>query len=140
MPAKEKITDEVTKEAMEFYLNLFHPNHHTYELDEYTRYIFKYCQQWMTDDERRATLYLAFIFSANASTNQKDRKFWQRYADKILDERIKLIIEDGEEAFFYKVRDRIMSDYGDKPFNLCPQCGALARTATAKQCPKCFHQ
>ena len=133
-------TKNYTADAMSFYYNLFHPNCQILNLDEVTRYIFKYCRQWMTDQERKATQYLAFIFSANSSTNQKSRRLWLNQAKKILDKQTEELLKNGEEAFLYSVRDRLLSAYGNSILNVCPRCGALARTAQAKQCSKCFYQ
>lgn len=139
MGSKKAIKPEVAMQAMEFYLTLFHPNFHRYKLDELTRYVFKYCHHWMTDEEQRATQYLAFCFSAESSTAQRGQKFWLNQAKKLWDAQIEAMLENGEEAFLYQVRDRIRKDNGDKLFNLCPRCGALARTDQAKQCPKCSY-
>jgi hypothetical protein len=71
MASRKTIKPEDAKVAMEFYCSLFHPLYHEYSLDELTHYVFKYCQEWMTDDERRTTQYLAFMCMANAITNQR---------------------------------------------------------------------
>ena len=44
------------------------------------------------------------------------------------------------EHFLSRVCDRIVRDATEEGlFNLCPACGALARTPRARQCPQCYH-
>ena len=45
---------------------------------------------------------------------------------------------DGLEAFVLRTGQRILNDHRDQlVLNCCPQCGALARTPTARQCRAC---
>ena len=139
MANRKTIKPEDAKDALDFYRSVFGPKYHQYNLDEVTRYVFKYCQDWMTDDERTSMLYLAFRHSAWCTTNQRDEKYFQNQAKKLWTDKVEVLTKDGEEAFFYLVKDRIIADRGNQPLNLCPKCGTLARTASARQCQKCFH-
>jgi len=45
-----------------------------------------------------------------------------------------------QDQFMLSMRERIMREHKSEiMLNRCPKCNALARTPTAKQCPKCFH-
>ena len=139
MTARKTVKPEDLSQAMEFYFGLFHPFYRECKLDELTRYIIKYCQEWMTEDERRTTQYLAFMRMSQAMTNQKGQTYWKNQANKLWNDRIESNLKDGEEVFHYRVKDRLIAEYGNKPLNLCPRCKALARTAQAKQCQKCYY-
>jgi hypothetical protein len=50
------------------------------------------------------------------------------------------LASDGYDSFVARTAARILSDHGyEVSFNLCPKCGKLARTPTAKQCRFCGH-
>src|SRR6266446_4093996 len=98
MPSKKTIKPEDAEEALDTYRSLFQRTDPQYELDEFTRYVFKYCQKWMTNEEQKATLYLAFLYSAFRSTNQRDQKYCSNQAKKVLDADVESLVKGGEEA------------------------------------------
>ncbi len=56
------------------------------------------------------------------------------------DPEVKALVEKGLTRFLDDVVERILREQADRIFfNRCPKCQALARTPTAKQCPKCFY-
>jgi hypothetical protein len=58
----------------------------------------------------------------------------------INDSTVRDLLKDGAEVFLASVRHRILQESpGDIFINKCQNCGGLARTPTAKQCPKCFY-
>jgi hypothetical protein len=76
MANRKTIKPEDAKDAMEFYRSGFHPLNREHNLDEVSRYVLKYCQNWMTDDEQTAMLYMAFLHSAYTSTNKKSYQYF----------------------------------------------------------------
>jgi hypothetical protein len=119
-------------------------------MDDLARYIINYYSNLMTRNERAA--HSTVIGEAKAKFAEDDalqrgiseniRKEMSEFIRKDLvssDPRVLRLLKDGKEAFFLAVRDRILKEHSDKVFlNRCPRCSALARTPTAKQCPKCF--
>lgn len=50
------------------------------------------------------------------------------------------MLKDGAKGFERKVCSRVMQEHSSQiELNLCPKCQALARTSSAKLCPKCFY-
>lgn len=56
------------------------------------------------------------------------------------DPKVLALTSEGYEAFVERTAARILRDCADKlKLNRCPNCNALARTPTAKQCRFCGH-
>jgi uncharacterized protein with von Willebrand factor type A (vWA) domain len=110
-----------------------------YKPEELARYLYDYCQNLLTDEEKAAyknTLVLKKIENAE-SPKMKEllRREWFSSDEKVLD-----LLKDNDEEFFRKLEQRVLRDNPKKEFmNLCPKCGYLAITPKAKQCRKCFH-
>jgi hypothetical protein len=50
------------------------------------------------------------------------------------------LLECGNEKFRVNIAQRILNDYGGRIyFNVCPKCGGLLRTPSARQCRYCFY-
>jgi hypothetical protein len=107
-------------------------------MDELASYIFNYYQELMTAEERAAhgTVVAQFKIEHTDSIEMKEliRDRWVS-----TDPNVHALLADGVEAFFAGVRDRILREHpNDVYLNRCRRCGALAKTPTARQCPKCF--
>jgi len=107
-------------------------------MDKLASYIFNYYYHLLTPEERAAhqTVLGELKIEHARSQEMKDAlsKSWVSTDPKVL-----ALLRDGRESFWEHTRDRVMREHGDEVFlNLCPRCGALAKTPTAKQCPKCF--
>jgi len=107
-------------------------------MDELASYIFNYYSHLLTHEERAAnrTILGELKIEHDHSPEMKRavRKFWGSTDPKVL-----ALLQDGAESFWERARDRVLREQRDQVFlNHCPQCGALAKTPTAKQCPKCF--
>lgn len=104
-----------------------------------TRYVVTYYMHLMTPAERegwRTVMWRAKLRDANPE--QMKAMIAGKFVST--DPAVIRLLKDGDQAFFRAVRDRILQEHSDEAFiNLCPRCGALARTPTAKQCPKCYH-
>ena len=106
-------------------------------MDEISRYIIRSADTLMSDVERRA--YRAFFIKRKADA-LKGTRLANYFDDASLhDPQVRALVDMGFDSFIETVRDRVMREDHEKHYlNHCPRCGALARTATAKQCPKCF--
>lgn len=62
----------------------------------------------------------------------------RREAAVSTDPKVMALLADGIEAFGARLSDRVLEHCDDVFLNYCPRCGALTKTPTAKQCPKCF--
>jgi hypothetical protein len=110
-------------------------------MDDLTRYLVHYYSKLMTRYERAA--HSTVIGEAKAKFAEDEGcPEVAEYIRKDLvssDPRVLRLLKDGNEAFFLAVRDRILKEHSDKVLlNRCPRCSALARTPTAKQCPRGF--
>ena len=107
-------------------------------MDELARYIFNYYSHLLTPDELSAHRTL-LVEAKIAHTDSYEMKQWLREDLVYIDPKVLALLEAGPPSFFERVRDRVMREHKEKVFlNLCPICNALAKTPTAKQCPKCF--
>jgi len=107
-------------------------------MDDLAIYIINYYSHLMTFEEKVAhkSMMGEFKIQSATSSSMKEalRKQWISDDPKVLE-----LLLGGPDAFGARVRDRVMRDHSDEVFlNCCPRCGALAKTPTAKQCPKCF--
>jgi len=56
------------------------------------------------------------------------------------DPEVLVLMRDGPQLFWDRVRDRILRDRPEQVIlTCCPKCGGLARTPRARQCPWCYH-
>jgi rubrerythrin len=100
-------------------------------------YLLRFFTEAMTKTERSARH--AFILHGIAEgRSEKARQIVLK--DVSTDHEVLELMKDGYVAFAERVAERLMREQPDDIFlNVCPKCGALARTPTAKQCPACFH-
>jgi hypothetical protein len=107
-------------------------------MDELTRYIFIYQAHLMTEQERAANRAILGEEKAHGVEGSL-REFYRKHLCSTDPEVMKLVAK-GREKFIADVVERILREqYDEVVFNRCPKCQALARTPTAKQCPKCFY-
>ena len=108
-------------------------------MDDLTAYIFVYHQHLLTPQEQIARRALnAELKAKNCEGTRMAsllRKHWGTSDPEVLK-----LVEKGQDRFMADVVGRILREQYDQIiFNRCPKCHALARTPTAKQCPKCFY-
>lgn len=101
-------------------------------------YIYQYCGQFMTDDERMATktvMYYNLNTVSESMLSMMREKGWMSDDPKIL-----LMIADGREALKDRIVKRIWEEHRHElPLNLCSVCNKITRTPEARQCRFCFH-
>lgn len=108
-------------------------------MDDLARYIVNHYSHLMTDDERAAHRSLFGEFKVRSAENSAMKEALRDHLISKEPDVLKLL-SDGPDVFMARVRDRVMRDYPNEVFlNHCPRCAALAKTPTAKQCPKCFY-
>lgn len=106
-------------------------------MNELAVYIINYYHDLMTVEERAAHYSIVAEYKIERTNNPSMKETLQTLASA--DPKVRALLADGAEAFFAGVRDRVLRDHPNEVFlNLCPRCGALAKTPTAKQCGKCF--
>lgn len=107
-------------------------------MDDLAKYIINYYQHLMTLEEKAAQ---KSMMGEVKIRNTKSVAMKEALGDRLIsnDPAVLELLAHGPEAFMVRVRDRVMRDHPSEVFlNHCPHCGALAKTPTAKQCPKCF--
>ena len=108
-------------------------------MDDLAHYIAIYYPHLLTEEERLAQRTL---LGEAKVRNAEDLGFksvlGNHYISK--DPAVLKLLSDGPDVFWARVRERVMRDSPNEVFlNNCPRCSALAKTPTAKQCPKCFY-
>jgi hypothetical protein len=107
-------------------------------MSELAKYIVNYYQNLMTAHEKAA--YKSMLGEqkiANADNPSQKRLLQKNWVSN--DAAVRALLANGSEAFIAAVADRILREHPKDIFlNHCPRCGALAKTPTARQCPKCF--
>ncbi len=108
-------------------------------MDALTRYIFNYYAHLMTVREKAAYKSIqAETKAQNVEGTKMSHLLRERWVSS--DPEVKALLANGPDAFMKSVSDRILREHPEQVyFNCCPKCKALARTPTAKQCPKCFY-
>ncbi len=110
-----------------------------YKPEELATYLYDYCNNLLTVEEREAyknTLVLFKIRNSESPAKKKLlRKEWFSSDAEVLD-----LLKNGEEEFFRNLELRVLRDNPQKEFlNICPKCNYLTKTPKAKQCRKCHH-
>jgi rubrerythrin len=106
-------------------------------MNELAVYIVNYYHHLMTAEERAAHSSILAESKIEHDNSPSMKETLQGHVST--DPKVRALLADGKEAFFARVRDRVLRDHPNEVFlNQCPRCGALAKTPTAKQCPKCF--
>lgn len=108
-------------------------------MDDLTRYVFNNYPHLMMVREHVA--YKSILGEQKAQkSNSPAMSAMLRRTWVSSDPQVRGLLAEGSDAFMVNVRDRILREHGSEMFvNLCPRCGALARTPRAEQCPQCFH-
>jgi len=107
-------------------------------MNELEKYIFDWCPGWLTADEKAARRHLLFRRKIETAGSESMKKMLGRRLSN--DAKVLSLLENGEEKFYEKTVERVLRENPNREFlNLCPKCGALARTPQAKQCPRCFY-
>jgi len=110
-------------------------------------YLVTYYPQFLTKEEESAQRHLmgtVKIMHGRDDIAAQEEAISRYYpADKIFftkDPDVLLLAKDGYKVFVLRTGSRIFAEHGDEiSLNLCPKCGRLARTPSAKQCRHCFH-
>ena len=109
-------------------------------------YVFRYFSHLMTEHERLAYRHLVGTIKATRGRSdveaQEEAKGSVFYLREMLSDQpsVLALASDGFGTFVCRTGQRILNDQRDQiTFNCCPQCGALARTPTARQCRACRH-
>jgi hypothetical protein len=107
-------------------------------------YVFQYYGRLMTIQERLAHRHLVGTAKAthghtDAAAQSEARK-GPHHLRKLLSDNSEVLqlTSEGLNAFVVRTAQRILDEHSDEiVFNLCPRCGALARTPRARQCRLC---
>lgn len=112
-------------------------------------YVLRYYSHLMTEQEKLANRHLFGTMKATqgrsdveAQNRAKERFDNVEHFRKLLsdDPDVLFLAREGHEAFALWAGRRILADHREQiVFNFCPQCGAVARTPTARQCRYCRH-
>jgi hypothetical protein len=108
-------------------------------MDRLTRYLIMNYSRLMTIPEHAA--YRAVALSEKAASSSSPA-IGDRLESSVTsgDPVVRGLLEGGPQAFFDRLRNRLMSEHREEiVLTCCPRCGALARTPQAKQCPDCYH-
>ncbi|HSQ23210.1 MAG TPA: hypothetical protein VLN44_02310 [Pyrinomonadaceae bacterium] len=107
-------------------------------MDDLARYIVNHYQNLMTLEEKAAyKSVLGETKVANTDNMAMKHALQEHWVSD--NPRVCALLANGADAFMANVRDRILREHpNDILLNHCPRCRALAKTPTARQCPKCF--
>ncbi len=100
-------------------------------------YIFHYCGEFMTEDEKEASRTALCMAQAGSDgmRSMMRKKGW--ISDKPV---ILAMVADGGEALKERIVNRIWEEHRHElSLNMCPVCNKIARTPKAKQCQFCYH-
>ena len=101
-------------------------------------YLFKYCEHFMTENERMAIITIQTIHHATSEQKRvlMKEKGWMSDKPEVL-----AMITDGWGALQERIVNRLWTEHRQElPINRCPVCNQLARTPLARQCQHCFHK
>lgn len=111
-------------------------------ISELAEYVVDYYGRFLTTTEKEAFRHAHWQAKVDLS-RQRDSSRVADYIERRLmsdDPEVITLAEQGLEALYEHLSDRILRDHGDElEFNRCPKCGGLCRTPLAKQCRHCFH-
>lgn len=108
-------------------------------MDDLKKYIFDYYPGLMTPKEAATYKAMHAEMKAQSCENPKQAEMLRRHWGSS-DPEVVALASKGMDKFIDDVVERMLREQsGQIYFNRCPKCQALARTPTAKQCPKCFY-
>jgi hypothetical protein len=103
------------------------------------RYVMNHYASLLTLEEKMAYKHIVGAKKVDATESASMRQMLRKVFQTD-DSGVRALLADGEEAFFDRVVLRVIREAGDRiVWNLCPKCGALARTPRACLCPVCSH-
>ncbi len=63
---------------------------------------------------------------------------WREHLEQVVKSQdLRTLLEDGLEAFWKSVEDRILAEHPGLHIHKCSQCGEILMTPKAKQCLDC---
>lgn len=107
--------------------------------NEYIDYVIKHCQSYHREEEKRALR--RYDWDQHTATEEENALITVK-EEKLFgfqDHKANELFLMGKESLWEHIAKRILAEHGEEIINLCPKCGALARTPLAKQCRSCFH-
>lgn len=105
---------------------------------EQATYIFAYYTNLLTAAERVTLRHYQSTIKLENTGNEKLLNMYQRVGWMSDNPEVLNYLKDGYLQFIINCSQRILQDNPGKVFfNLCPNCGILARTPFAKQCRYC---
>ena len=108
-------------------------------IDELSWYVIEHYIELLTPDELAALRAFRINAKSESIDSPEHKKLLKRWAPET--EKSRQLMANGVVAFYDTTRDRVLAEHSDTVvLNRCPECGALARTPAARQCPKCIHR
>lgn len=108
-------------------------------IDDLSWYVVEHYLDLLTPDELAALRAFRVNAKSESINSPEHRKLLKRWAPET--ESSKELMSEGLADFYQKVRERVLEEHRDTVvINRCPKCGSLARTPTARQCPRCIHR
>jgi hypothetical protein len=111
-------------------------------MDALTEYVINNYRHLMTPRETTAHKNLIYEEKAKANearyaeTAELIRRNWISRDPAVLD-----LLRDGTEAFFLRVRDRILREHAaEVVVRRCPRCDHITRRPSSRQCFACGHE
>lgn len=110
-----------------------------YTEEELVEYIFKSHYGLLTFQEKAAHKTLIGERKVENTDSEKMKQMLRKIFCSSEAEVLEML-KKGAKEYEKKVCNRIMAEHPNEiKLNLCPNCSALARTSTSRQCPKCFY-
>ncbi|MFT3794319.1 hypothetical protein [Flavobacterium sp.] len=108
-------------------------------MDQQTaHYIITYYPNLMSDKEKMAWKHFSTTSKLAESNNPELLEMCKRKGWISEDREILVLLENGYDHFERSTAQRILQNFPEEVFlNVCPKCGKLARTPSAKQCRFC---
>lgn len=101
-------------------------------------YIIVYFSNLMNEQERRALRHIQSTSKLDGVENPNLINAYYKRGWLTTDSEVLSLLNQGDDQFVIACAERILRENPEKVFfNLCPNCGKLARTPQAKQCRFC---
>ena len=109
---------------------------------ETVRYIINHHKDLLSEAEQWALRYILHTQKLAAiredATRDRMTQIYRRQGWLVTDQNVLDRLADGPDAFLYNTAVRVFNEHGgEKLLNLCPSCGRLTQTPTARQCRHC---
>ena len=110
-------------------------------LDRQTAYLLCFCHLLLGELDSKVLFLLAYKFCAcNASNQREYRRYTSRFKKLFADADVQTMVHQTDENLLKAMSRRLLEQHGNSILNLCPRCGALARTPQSRQCPECIYR